>query len=181
MEKVGKGGFLMSGHLGNWETAGNLLKKRVTKTINVVMLDAEVQNIKAYMDEKTGGSQFNIIAIKDDLSHVIKIKNALRNNEFVAIHADRHMSGAKFIEIDFFGYPVKFPYGPFLIAYKFKVPITFVYAVKESKRHYSLSATLPIENATSPEQIAHAYVADLEAMVKKNPEQWFNYFNYFDQ
>jgi len=181
MEENNKGGILMSAHLGNWETAGNLLKNRVSKTINVVMIDAEVEKIKNYMDEKTGGSHFNIIAIKDDLSHVIKIKNALRANEFVAIHADRYMTGTKSIELEFMGEPVRFPYGPFLIAYKFKVPITFVYAVKETKRHYSLCATKPIEEASSPEEVAVAYVKNLEEMVKKFPEQWFNYFNYFEQ
>ena len=36
MNESGKGGILLSAHLGNWETAGNLLKKRITKKINVL-------------------------------------------------------------------------------------------------------------------------------------------------
>ena len=89
MKEKGNGGILLSAHLGNWETAGNLLKKRITQKINVLMFDAEVENIKKYLDSSTGGSRFNIIPIKNDLSHVIMIKNALDNNEFVAMHADR--------------------------------------------------------------------------------------------
>lgn len=181
LTKAGNGGLLMSAHLGNWETAGNLLKERVSNKINVLMLDAEVEKIKRYMDKNTGGSHFTIIPIKNDLSHVIKIKNALSDNELVAIHADRMFEGAKFIEVEFFNTPVKFPYGPFLLASKLKAPITFVYAVKSATKSYALSATEPILGPKAPEEIAEAYVKELERMVTNHPEQWFNYYNYFEQ
>ncbi|WP_439582915.1 LpxL/LpxP family acyltransferase [Dyadobacter bucti] len=179
MRDGGKGGILLSAHLGNWETAGNLLKGRITPTINIVMLDAEVENIKKYMDLSTGGSRFKVIAIKNDLSHIIAIRNALVNNEFVAIHSDRYMEGAKFMELDFFGQKAKFPYGPFLIASKFDAPVTFVFAAKNGKYSYHLSATLPITTKMKPEEIAQLYVAELEKKVREYPEQWFNYFNFF--
>lgn len=176
---AGKGGILLSAHVGNWETAGNLLKGRITPTINIVMLDAEVENIKKYMDLSTGGSRFRVIAIKDDLSHIISIRNALVNNEFVAIHADRYLEGAKFIELDFLGRKAKFPYGPFVIAAKFNAPVTFVFAAKDGKYSYHLSATKPIDIKMRPEEIAKLYVEELERKVRAYPEQWFNYFNFF--
>lgn len=175
----GKGGILLSAHLGNWETAGNLLKGRITPTINIVMLDAEVENIKKYMDLSTGGSRFKVIAIKNDLSHVIAIRNALNNNEFVAIHADRYLEGSKSIELDFFDKKAKFPYGPFVIASKFDAPVTFVFAAKDGDRSYHLSATEPITKKMKPEEIANLYAAELEKKVRQYPEQWFNYFNFF--
>ncbi|MCF0056438.1 lysophospholipid acyltransferase family protein [Dyadobacter sp. CY356] len=177
----GKGGILLSAHLGNWETAGNLLKGRVTPTINIVMLDAEVESIKKFMDLSTGGSRFKIIPIKNDLSHIISIRNALINNEFVAIHADRYLEGAKFIELDFLGRKAKFPFGPFVIASKFDAPVTFVFAPKDGKFSYHLSATTPIEGKMKPEEIAKLYVAELERKVRQYPEQWFNYFNFFQE
>ena len=180
MSNAGKGGVLISGHLGNWETAGNLLVNRLSSKINVIMYDEEVQEIKEFLDANTGGSKFDIIAIKDDFSHIIKIYNALSNNEFIAVHADRVKEGTKFIEIDFFGKPAKFPLGPFIIASKFKAPVTFVFAVKETKYHYHLSATPAITESKSPEDIAQLYVQELEKKVKLHPEQWFNYFEYYD-
>jgi len=179
IQNGGKGGILLSAHLGNWDTAANLLKKRVTPTINVVMLDAEVQKIKDFMDNTTGGSHFNIIPIKNDLSHIVSIHNALKRNEFVAIHADRFIDGAKFLEMDFLGQKAKFPAGPFIIAAKFDAPVTFVFAVKKGKYHYELSATKPIEQKLTTEQFAQCYVSELENKVKANPEQWFNYFNFY--
>ena len=177
----GKGGILLSAHLGNWETAGNLLKGRITPTINIVMLDAEVESIKKFMDLSTGGSRFKVIPIKNDLSHIISIRNALVNNEFVAIHADRYLEGAKFIELDFMGKKAKFPYGPFVIASKFDAPVTFVFAAKDGEYSYHLSATAPITQKMKPEEIARLYVDELEKKVRQYPEQWFNYFNFFQE
>ena len=181
IKEQGKGGLLLSAHLGNWETAGNLLKERITSKINVVMLVTEMEKIKKYLDHSTGGSQFNIIPIKNDLSHIISINNALGNNELVAIHADRLMEGAKYLEIEFLGKKARFPLGPFTIASKFEAPVTFVFAVKEKKYHYALSATQPITAKLKPEEFARQYVEELERKVKQYPEQWFNYFDFYQQ
>ena len=175
-----KGGVLISGHVGNWENAGNLIKERITAKINVVMLDAEVEKIKSYLHAQTGGPKFNIIPIKDDLSHIILIHQALKRNEFIAIHADRINEVSKNIELDFLGHKTKFPIGPFVIAHKFKVPITFVFAVKETASHYKLSATDPIYVSSSEMEIAEKYVACLEEKVKNTPTQWFNFYEYFE-
>ncbi len=181
MQEEGKGGILLSAHLGNWEMAGNLLRGRITPAINIVMLDAEVEKIKEYLDEQTGGSRFRIIAIKEDLSHVIKISNALKKNEFVAIHADRYLEGARWIERDFFGKKARFPLGPFLIASRFDAPVTFVYGVKTAASMYHLSATVPLKERKHPEAIAQLFVEELEQRVLRNPEQWFNYFPFYEE
>jgi predicted LPLAT superfamily acyltransferase len=179
MQQGGKGGILLSAHIGNWETAGNMLKERVSSVINVIMLEAEVENIKKYMDKSTGGSLFNIIPIKNDLSHIFKINNALEKNELIAMHADRYVEGMRYLEISFLGRPARFPLGPFIIAAKFNAPVSFVYAIKASDNHYALSATLPVNRKMKPEEIATLYVTELEKKVKANPEQWFNYYNFY--
>ena len=175
-----KGGILLSAHLGNWETAANLLNLRVTNTINVLMIDEEVEKVKALLTLKTGGPKFNLIPIKNDFSHLILIHQALKRNELIAIHGDRVFDSSKTIEMDFLGKKAAFPIGPFMIAHKFKVPITFVYAVKTSKFHYELSATDPFISEGSLEEIVEKYVKSLEKMVKLYPNQWFNFYNYYD-
>ena len=174
-----KGGILISGHVGNWENAGNLIHERITSKINIVMLDAEVQKIKQYIEDQTGGSRYNLIPIKDDMSHLILMHQALKRNELLALHADRVSGDGKTLELDFLSGKAKFPAGPFIMAYKFKVPITFVYAVKGSRFHYDLFATNPIIGAQSEIEIAEQYVQHLETMVKKYPDQWFNFYKYY--
>ena len=173
------GGILLSGHIGNWENAGNLINMRITSKINVLILDAEHEKIKKYLNSKTGGQEFNIIPIKDDLSHLILIKQALNKNEFIAIHADRYLNDNKCFEIPFFGRIAKFPMGPFILAEKFKVPIVFVYGMKKNNFHYDLYASEIFLKNTNANYISQEYVKFMEKMVLKYPTQWFNFYNYY--
>jgi predicted LPLAT superfamily acyltransferase len=179
MNELGKGGFLFSGHVGNWENAGNLIGERITAKINILMLDEEVEKIKKFIDKTTEQAKYNLIPLKDDLSHLILIHQALKRNELIALHTDRTIDGQKTMTFPFLNGKAKFPAGPFIMAHKFKVPITFVFAVKTTSTHYQLSATDPIYNSESPEEIAGKYVARLEEMVKNSPEQWFNFYDYY--
>ncbi len=176
---MGKGGFLFSGHVGNWENAGNLIGERITSKINILMLDAEVEKIKHFLDKNTEQAKYNLIPLKDDMSHLILIHQALKRNELIALHADRTLEGQKKMAIPFLNGIANFPAGPFIMAHKFKVPVTFVFAVKTTSTHYQLSATEPILASGSPEEIAVKYVARLEEMVKGSPEQWFNFYDFY--
>lgn len=180
-----KGGLLLSAHIGNWEIAGYLLKRLNTR-INIVMFDGEHQKIKEYLKSVTGETTANIIVIKNDLSHVFEINEALKNNELVCMHADRFVEGNKTIETNFLGSPAKFPLGPFLLAAKFKVPVAFVFAVKESAFHYHFFSTeakdyAAYEKEEAITQMLKGFANAMEEKVKTYPEQWFNYYDFWKQ
>jgi predicted LPLAT superfamily acyltransferase len=179
MNEAGKGGFLFSGHVGNWENAGNLIGERITSKINILMLDDEVEKIKNYIENSSEEAKFKLIPLKNDMSHLILIHRALKKNELIALHADRTLPNQKTFQFDFLNGKAEFPAGPFIMAHKFKVPITFVFAVKGKGTHYNLCATDLMYNSESPEQIAEAYVNKLEQMVVDNPIQWFNFYDYY--
>ena len=174
-----KGGILISGHLGNWEIAGNLIHDRITSAINILMLDAEVEKIKQFLEMKTGGVSYNVIPIKDDMSHLILMHQALKRNELIVINADRTTPGSKYLEMEFLASKAKFPLGPFVLAEKFKVSVTFVYAVKGTNTHYELFATDPLIGTSKADEVAQLYTQHLASMVKKYPTQWFNFYNYY--
>ena len=178
-----KGGLLLSGHLGNWEAAGHLLK-RLNTTIHIVMYDGEDAQIKKYMDTVTGKKTFHIIPVKNDLSHIYKITEALSRNEVVCMHADRYLPGNKTIRAGFFGKPANFPEGPFLLALKLNAPVAIVYAFREGKRHYHLYSS-PVKHYDSHkgdtmQAIVTEYAGSMETMTRKYPTQWFNYYNFWE-
>jgi len=181
----GKGGILMSGHVGNWEVAGHLLKRLDTR-INVVMYDAEHEKIKSYLDEVTGGRNFNVIVMREDLTHVYAIGEALQKNELVCIHADRYVSDSKTESLEFLGGMAKFPSGPFVLAATFNVPVSIVFAFKETDLHYHFYGSQPVARSSSESKadftrrLMQTFVNDFQEKIKLYPEQWFNYYNFWE-
>jgi len=181
------GGLLIGAHMGNWEIAGQLLERIDTK-VHIVMIEAEHEKIKGLLDSVMVKKQMNIIVIKDDFSHLFKIKEALQNNELVAIHGDRFLPGSKTQSCSFLGKKADFPTGPFYLAVKYGKPVTFVSAVKETKSHYHFFAT-PAKLYKAGHSIKSRdeqtgrmlqdYVKQLETIVKQYPEQWFNYYYFW--
>lgn len=180
-----KGGILLSAHIGNWDIAGQLFK-RLESRINIVLYDGEHEQIKEYLEGVTGKRNMHVIVIKNDLSHIYKISEALSNNELVCMHADRFMEGNKTLTAGFLGQPARFPMGPFLLASTFKVPVSYVFAVKESNFHYHLFASeikdyaAVAKNDIIPQMLTE-YVSEIEKKVKQYPEQWFNYYDFWEQ
>ena len=179
-----KGGLLFSAHAGNWEAAGQLLKRLNTK-INIVMYDGENTHIKNYLDTVKGEKTFNIIYVKNDLSHIYRINEALGASEIVCMHADRFLPGNRTITCNFLGADAKFPEGPFLLAFKLKVPVAYVHSFKESGTHYHFYSTkikyFYESKGDSMQSILNDFTSDLEKMIKRYPKQWFNYYDFWEK
>lgn len=182
-----KGGLLISAHIGNFEMAGQLLN-RISAKINVVMLDAEHQMIKKYLSNVVQAKSINIIAVKSNMSHIFEINSAIIRREIVCLHGDRFVKGSKTVKCNFMGQPALFPTGPLYLAAKFNVPVSFVFAMKDSSKHYHFYAS-PVRNFIYPANfknrdqelklMVQEYVKELEMIVKKYPEQWFNFYNFW--
>lgn len=185
MVAAGKGGLLLSAHIGNWEIAGHLLKRLQTR-INIVMYDGEHRQIKEYLDGVTGERNARIIIIKDNISHIYEIMEALNNNELVCMHSDRFLEGNKTITADFLGAPAPFPAGPFTIAAKLPVPVSFVFALKESARHYHFFATAGkvyrnSQQKNDPGDILADFIQQMTGKVRQYPAQWYNYYPFWKE
>ena len=180
LEAEKKGAILLTAHIGNWEIAGAYLRRLEGSVINVLMHRAEKAAIQKMKDNLPIGQQLNVIAISSDLSHVIEIKNALARGEIVCLQGDRTMEGARSIDLPFIGATAAFPEGPFILASRFKVPVTIVFAMKDSETHYKFSATPPTVMKRGQERaLAEYYVENLEKKLKDYPYQWFNFFSFW--
>lgn len=172
-----KGGVLVSAHFGNWDIAGQILEDNDTR-VNVVMHDNEHERIKEYLDQ-LGGDRFHVIAQKANMSHLFKIHQATKNGELICMHGDRFMDAEHTIELDFLGGRARFPLGPFKLISKLKVPYAYVFTVKTSARHYHFTSTVPTLPDKSIPELAASFAKVLEEKVRQNPEQWFNYHDFF--
>jgi predicted LPLAT superfamily acyltransferase len=181
LAKENKGAILISAHMGNWEIAGHFLKKLNTP-INIVMYDGEDAGIKEILEKSMSKRKFKVIYIQEDFSHLLQIHKALQNNEFICIHGDRFVKSqrGKVEQAEFMGRPASFPRGPFELATRLKVPYTFVYAVKETNTHYHFYATPGKDPSVGAKVILDEYLRSLEKILWDFPEQWFNYYMFWD-
>lgn len=180
MDKNNTGGFLISAHVGNWEIAGHLMK-HLSRPVNIVLLDGEDEQIKQVMNKATGKRHFNIIPLKNDMSHVFKIHQAARNKELICIHGDRFLPGSKVLKGKFLGEEADFPMGPFALAAKMGLPVSFVYGMKESTGKYHFYCTPPMNGVTDKHTIFKAYLEMLENIVLQYPNQWYNFYPFWSQ
>lgn len=178
----GNGGVLISAHIGNFEISEYFFDDFDEKMhINLVTTDLERKQIKNYLEGLSIKSRAKYILIKDDMSHIFGFNKALSENEFICMTGDRYVDGSKFLEIDFLGEPARFPAGPFLIGSKLKVPVLFVYVMKESNFHYHLYAREAEVDYKNERVLLESYRDNITSMVEKYPLQWFNYFDFWSK
>lgn len=173
----GSGALLIGAHLGNWEIASQLMH-RISKKVYVLMLENEHEKIKDLINAVTHEKSFEIIPLTEDITMMIKVKTALDEGSFICMHADRYLNKNRTISLDFLGEKTIFPEGPFILASKLNVPVSFVYAIKKSELHYDFSCTDAIQSQ-HPLEIAQSYVQLLEKMARLYPLQWYNFYQYW--
>lgn len=177
-----KGGVLISAHIGNFEIAERFFGEiDFNYKINLVTTDLEHSIIKEYLESVSDRkSSVKFIFIKEDMSHIFAINEALSNNELICFTGDRYFEGSKFLEADLLGRKAKFPAGPFLIASRLNVPVAYVYVMKEPNLHYHLYTRIAQVKHRDAQGLLNSYVQNLESMLKQYPLQWFNYFDFWE-
>ena len=176
-----KGGVFITSHVGNFEIGTQFFKIRNPSfKINIITFNNENKLLKQYLDSINKLVNINFIEIKDELSHLVKINNALANNEWICITGDRYLQGSKLMESDLLNKKAKFPSGVFELASRLKVPVLFVYSIKTSKTEYLGYAKIAKFKYKESKKLLDLYTNNLEWILKKHPLQWFNYFDFWE-
>lgn len=179
--KQGKGGILLTAHIGNFNLAKHFFDDQVDPaTVNLVLSDFEHQQIKNYLESVTGKASLKTIVLKDDLSHIFEMRKALDRNELLVFAADRYLKDAKTYTEEFLGKETRFPQGPFKLAVRNAIPVLFVHIMREKNFHYHFYARPATGNEKTGKDLLKLYLENLETMVKKYPHQWYNYYDYWN-
>ena len=178
--KQNKGGILISGHIGNFEVSHYFLENRYSiSNIFMVTTHAEHENIKEYMDGIVSKSSMQFIVVREDMSHIFEIHNALAQGGLVVFTGDRYLPGTKTLKQEFLGAEAEFPLGPYILATRLKVPVLFVYVLKGPKKEYHLYAKQAVAKARDPQALLKEFTQSMEWVLEKYPYQWFNYFDFW--
>lgn len=180
----GSGAIMIGAHVGNWEI-GVPFFDEYSKKINIVMYDAEHQKIKEMLEKNGKGKEYKVIPVNEDnLTHVFHITEALDKKEYVCFQGDRYLNKEKLLRCPFIGQEALFPAGPFLLASRMKVPVVFYFAMRESERTYRFhfiiaEKVIRTKEKKAEQALLEQYVTTLEQIMKRYPEQWFNYYPFW--
>jgi predicted LPLAT superfamily acyltransferase len=177
-------GFLhLSSHIGNYEIAGyTLVSER--KTINAVVYAHEKATVMENRNNMFVKTNIRMITLKEDMSHLFEIDEAVCGGDIVSFPTDRFMGQAKCVECDFLGRPAKFPQGPFSVAAMRGLDVLAVNVMKTGAKKYRIYVTPLHYDKQQPRkeqirQLSQAYVAELEKRVLQYPTQWYNFFDFW--
>lgn len=180
-------GFLIAGsHIGNLELAGMSINHPQKKFYGLVfgMEEEALQQMRA---KTLSSNNLDLIPIEKDMSHLVIIRNVLEQGSAVVLHCDRSLLGKKTMELPFMGRPAQFPVGAFHLSYMLSLPVFSIFAMRDKAHSYTvyvkqLKPDCPLE-ANRDEQIAalcRAYVQQLENQLNNYPEQWYNFFPFWE-
>lgn len=177
-------GFLhLSSHIGNYEIAGyTLVSER--KTINAVVYAHEKATVMENRNNMFVKTNIKMITLKEDMSHLFEIDEAVCGGDIVSFPTDRFMGQAKCVECDFLGRPAKFPQGPFSVAAMRGLDVLAVNVMKTGAKKYHIYVTPLHYDKQQPRkeqirQLSQAYVTELEKRVLQYPTQWYNFFDFW--
>ncbi len=185
----GKGVICITPHLGNWELGGYVLASK-GYPVNILTLREGSGSLRRY--EERIRRRFGIHTIYIDPSDepklaILEVARKLRENQIVALIADR-MVGDRWIELEFFGRPTKFPMGPALLAMETGASVIPVFVILEKRMKYwgilekpILFKHFPQDREESLGRGMRKIVKSFEAMIGRYPDQWYNFFPYWDE
>lgn len=185
LDREEKGFLIISSHVGNYELAGYTLVPK-NKTFNALVFAGESEQMMKGRNQMFAGKRINMIPMMEDLSHIFKINSALADGNIVSIPGDRIFGSPRHVAVDFMGGKANFPLGPFAIAAQRDIKVLAVFVMKTGiHRYHAKVVKLETPEATQrkemPVSLATAFAKELETVVREHPEQWFNFFEFWNE
>ena len=181
-----KSGFVVAtAHAGNFEISG-YLSGQMQKSVLTMTFGGESEVITSNREQNLNANDITALNNSADMTHIFILRDALLAGQIVTMMCDRMLGNEKSIECQFLNGNANFPQGAFALATNVNVPVIAAFVMKEKRSVYHLYITpLEIDNIekmSRQEKIsayAKKYVAALETVLRKYPEQWFNYYEFW--
>lgn len=185
-----RGCFLVTAHIGSFDAMRvmGMGERRKALPIRILLdlkhnanamklfqaLDPELA--RGVIDARTPGPELALV-----------LSEAIANAHLVGVMADRCAQGERSSALDFLGAPARFPQGVWQLASLLQAPVIACFGIYNGGRRYDLhfeviSEQLGTSRKDRAEAIAHAmtiYSERLEALVRRHPYNWFNFYDFW--
>lgn len=171
--EAGKGGILLSAHIGNWELGG-VLVALLGYPVHEVALTHQNKDINDFFLRQRAFAKIRVVPIGPSLRRCFA---ALKEGEFIALLGDKDFTEHG-IRTDFLGRATKMPAGPAFFCFKTEAPIIPVFCLYAEDGRLSLVIEDPIwpsGQGSQEEQVRELvsrYVSIIGEQVRRYPTQW---------
>lgn len=163
---AGRGGLIVTGHLGNWELAGRLLALHGLPA-RVVMRPVENPLIDEHVRRERGGDQ-RVIPKRGAVAAVV---STLREGRWVALLADQN-AGRGGVFVPFFGLPASTHPVPAVLALRLGLPLYAGACLRRPGAEFAFDVHLKRMDPGPAAEISDAQVDALMAQVTATLEGW---------
>ena len=184
----GKGGILLMSHMGNWDVAAHLLKRKVNRIRLLLYMGVkQKEQIEQIQKESLSQSGIQIIAVEQDGGSPMDILEGIRFIEsggVVSLTGDFVWNkDQRTVPVKFLGRKILLPEAPHLFALLSGAPVFIFFAFRTGKNQYHFTMSEPIdlvctsreERTAAIRQSAQKYADILEATLRNYPLQWYHF------
>lgn len=175
------GGMVLLSHVGGYSTAAHCLKADIPP-MHIVMKEEtkkDINSVENDLKRKNADSVRIIDLSQGSITANIQIANAIMDKEVVAMMTDRVVDKNRVIEVHFLGSKVLINKNPFEIALRLNIPVIAAFVMNSGIKRYNLIFETIETRDSTIEKMAQEYTDRLEEVLRKYPEQWYNFYDFF--
>jgi KDO2-lipid IV(A) lauroyltransferase len=183
--REGRGLILVTGHYGNWEIGGVLMRRLFDLPLTVVTMpevSPEVDRLRRSIRERLG---IESIEVRRSLDTPLRIARELRENRIVAMLMDRHVDRDR-VDVSFLGRTAAFLRTPAMMAYLTGSPLVPCFIERMSPGKFRLRPGEPIvvtrdgRREDAIQEAAQRFAEQLEVRIRRHPQYWYQFYGYWD-
>lgn len=168
-----RGMIMVSGHIGNWEIAAPLIS--FLKPVTAIARNMNNPYTNRLFNRIKPKNRFSLTPKHD--AGAGRLLSVLKRGEILALLIDQH-AREQGISINFFGRPASTHTSPALLHLVTDAPLCFGYCIRKGPMSYHLTLCPPItykrtgNKDSDVRTILETLTAELENVIRKNPEQY---------
>jgi predicted LPLAT superfamily acyltransferase len=184
--EAGRGAVLMGAHMGSFEVPRSIGTHQARLSVVMVMYEENARKLNAVMAGLNSREPPEIIPL-GQLDTMLRIRARLDEGAMLGILADRRLGNERALPVEFLGATAMFPLGPMRAAALLRRPVVFMLGLYLGGNRYHVVFE-PIADFSGPgaacgadavAQAVRRYAALLEQYCRREPYNWFNFFDFW--
>jgi len=186
----GRGAVIVTAHVGCLELCQSLADRDGGFALTVLVHTAHAERFNRILRRLDPGSRVRLLQVSEvGAATAVLLGECIARGELVAIVGDRvPVHTDRSTTVPFLGADARWPIGAYVLAALLRCPLFFMGCVREAGGHVLIYRQLA-ERVDLPRgrrddalrEIAARYARSLEALVRRAPFEWFNFFPFWDQ